>query len=272
MTTYGLNARHEDVQLLQRYLNEKLSLDLKPDGHLGKITQAALKVLQDKLGVVDTDANGACYGTVTQAKISAEINAKYLRESNYVAAAQKAQIETNVVKTVTRVEAKQFGFANDGSIVALFERHIFYRQLKVKKGEAFARATMIKYPDICNTTTGGYVGGKAELKRLDKAKAIDEECALLSASYGLFQIMGFNFKQAGFNSVQGYYSAVCKSEAYQLDAFINYLLLDTDKSMLNALRKKDFTSFAKEYNGPGYRNHSEPYDDKMRRIYAELNK
>ena len=51
----------------------------------------------------------------------------------------------------------------------------------------------------------------------------------------------------------------------QLDAFVNYLLLDKDKSLLANLKKKDFAAFAKEYNGPAYKKNN--YDVKMLKAY-----
>lgn len=270
MATYGLNDKSDDVLKLQRYLNELFILDMKPDGVLGKVTQSNLKRLQDKLKITENDADGPCYGPITQAKISEYINTKYLSEKDYERAAQKTGLEVNLVKTVTTVEALQFGFYNNGLPITLFERHIFHKQLTKTRGDEFVNKIVERYPDICSPTAGGYVGGKAELQRLDKARAIDEECALLSASYGLFQIMGFNFQQAGYKNVKDYYAAVCVSENNQLDAFVNYLLLDKDKSLLNSLKKKDFTAFAKEYNGPAYQKNN--YDVKMQNAYLQLSK
>ena len=272
MSTYGLNDQDDEIVKLQRYLNEIFMLDMKPDGVLGKVTQSALKRLQDKLKIAEADTDGPCYGPITQSKVFDYINKKYLTEDDYVRAARKTDLEISVVKTVTAVEALQFGFYNNGLPITLFERHVFYQQLCKYRGDDFANKIADRYSDICNPSSGGYTGGKSELQRLDRARSIDEDCALLSASYGLFQIMGFNYRQAGYKTVNEYYEAICVSEDNQLDAFVNYLLLDKDKSLLTNLKKKDFTAFAKEYNGPGYKKHKEPYDVKMQRIYKELSK
>lgn len=270
MATYGLNDRGEEIVKLQRYLNELFMLEMKPDGAFGKITQSTLKRLHDKLKIKENDENGPCYGPITQSKILSYINAKYLSEDDYANAATKTGLEVNIVKTVTSVEALQFGFYSNGLPVTLFERHIFYQQLCKYRNDEFANKVVGRYPDICNPSQGGYVGGKSELQRLERARSIDEDCALLSASYGLFQIMGFNFRQAGYKTINEYYEAVCLSEEKQLDAFVNYLLLDKDKSLLNSLKKKDFAAFAKEYNGPAYQKNN--YDVKMQKAYLELSK
>ncbi len=46
-----------------------------------------------------------------------------------------------------------------------------------------------------------YLGGVHEYKRLELAKEIDGECALKSASWGMFQIMGFNHRLCGCKDV-----------------------------------------------------------------------
>jgi peptidoglycan hydrolase-like protein with peptidoglycan-binding domain len=276
MKTYTFNEKHSDILKLQRCLNEVLKLDMKPDGHFGKLTQNALQLYQAKYGIVEKDATGPVYGPITQQHTSAFINRKYIKESDFVDAAKKSGLEINVIKAVTEVEALGFGFYNNGKPVMLFERHIFYKELAKSKGTKVADSYAQKFPDICNKSTGGYIGGASELARLDKAsKAIVEldignNIALLSASYGLFQIMGFNFKQAGFKTVQDYYNSICLSEQEQLNAFVNYILLDSDKSLFNSLKRRDFTSFAKEYNGPGYAKNR--YDTKMQTVYNRLSK
>lgn len=268
MMTYGLNDESSDIVKLQRYLNETFMMDMKADGVLGKVTQATLKRLQDKLGITEKDQDGPAYGPLTQSRILDFIDKKYLNENDFQRASVKTQLEVNVIKTVTTVEALQFGFHSNGLPVTLFERHKFYDNLCKYKDEAFANKVAARNPDICNPSPGGYVGGKGELQRLERARSIDETCALLSASYGLFQIMGFNYKQAGYNSVKEYYDAMCVSEDNQLDAFMSYLMLDKDKSLFSNLKKKDFAAFAKEYNGPAYKKNN--YDAKMIKAYQSL--
>jgi hypothetical protein len=268
MKTYGLNDSGPEVLRLQRYMNEVFLADNRPDGVLGKVTQATLKRLQIKLGIVEDDESGPCYGPVTQSKVLDFINKKYLTEEDFQRASVKSGLEVNIVKAVTEVEAVQFGFFSTGAPVVLFERHHFYRLVRNLKGTPFANKLSIDNPDICSPEPGGYVGGKRELLRLNKARAIDDEAALKSASYGLFQIMGFNHEQAGYDTVRKYYNAMCQSEDNQLDAFVNYLISDKDKTLITSLKKKDFASFAREYNGSAYKKNN--YDVKILNAYNKL--
>ena len=268
MQTYTLNDTSPDIGKLQRYLNEHFSLEISVDGHLGKLTQSALQRYQDKFRITERNEEGAMYGPLTQYHAGLVINVKYLNEEDYARAADKAKLDIKVIKAVTQVEALGFGFYNNGLPVTLFERHIFYRQLVNLKGQMYADIVALNNSDICNKSPGGYLGGKLELERLEIAKNINETAALNSASYGLFQIMGFNHIQAGYKTVKEYYDAMRVSEDKQLDAFINYILNDKDKSLWKSLANKDFTAFAKEYNGPAYAKNR--YDIKMKEAYSKL--
>lgn len=74
-----------------------------------------------------------------------------------------------------------------------------YKEIKNKFGLDKAVAAQKSYPTICfpKWDKSKYLGGAHEYKRLEIAKKIDEECALKSASWGMFQIMGFNFAYCG---------------------------------------------------------------------------
>ena len=94
------------------------------------------------------------------------------------------------------------------------------------------------------------------------AIAIDEEAAISSASWGLFQIMGFNYATCKCDSVQQFVALMKENEGKQLDqftAFIQSNRLDT------YLRNKDWAGFAKRYNGPAYAENQ--YDKKLEKAY-----
>jgi hypothetical protein len=56
-----------------------------------------------------------------------------------------------------------------------------------------------KYNDICNPSPGGY--GAPEIhqyERLIKAAELDRDAAIMSCSWGVFQVMGIYYKQFGY--------------------------------------------------------------------------
>lgn len=183
-----------------------------------------------------------------------------LTEIDYRNAATSLGVEVACIKAVTQVESRGSGFIPIGAPVILFERHWMYKLLKAKLGYEPALS------DVVDPKAGGYKGGTAEHTRLEKAVAIDRDCALQSASWGLFQIMGFHWKALGYLSVQQFVNAQYKSEGSQLDTFVRFIKINP--GMLAALKAKDWAKFAKLYNGPAYAKNK--YDTKLAEAYASF--
>lgn len=181
-----------------------------------------------------------------------------LTNADFQLAANALGCEVAAIKAVAEVEAAGVGFLPTGEPKILFERHWFHR---LTKGRYDAMA-----PDISSSRAGGYRGGAAEHERLGRAVRLDRNAALLSASWGKFQIMGFNFKVAGFPDLQSFINAMFRSEADHLRAFVSFI--KADLRLVAALRARNFTRFASIYNGPGYAKNS--YDHKMYAAYRRL--
>lgn len=250
---------------VQRALNELTvrvegRTALKVDGIFGNGSIALLKLFQNDRGIPVTGQ----YDRATAGIIDPYIDRRYLTETSFSEAAKKLNVNVASVKAVTTVESKGEGFLADGRQVILFERHIFLRELaKVLPPDQVAKL-QAENPDILNKTPGGYVGGVAEWARLERAQAIHQEAALKSASYGLFQIMGFNHKVAGFATVLEYVMASAESETNQLMAFVNFVL--ANPTMLKALQERNWAKFASLYNGSNYAINQ--YDKKLAAAYT----
>ena len=173
-------------------------------------------------------------------------------------------VDVAAIKAIVQVESAGSGYLPDGRVKILFERHIFYKELVKAKGKEFAEHTAAEAPHVCHPQPGGYRGGVAEYPRLARAMGIDKTAALLAASWGLFQIMGFNHQAAGFDSVDEFVDAMKQSEGQQLQAFARFV--KANKAMHAALQKKDWEKFASLYNGPAYKRHN--YDSKLANAYA----
>ena len=169
------------------------------------------------------------------------------------AAAKKLGCAVAAVRAVIDVESRG-GFLADGRPKILFERHYFSR---LTKG-----AHDTKHADISNKKWGGYKGGAAEYDRLLRAVALNREAALQSASWGAFQIMGANFKIAGFKNVEDFVKAMVAGEPEQLDAFVSFV---QNTNLDDELRRLDWAGLARGYNGPAYRTNK--YDEKLAASY-----
>ncbi|AJE99640.1 N-acetylmuramidase family protein [Pandoraea apista] len=184
---------------------------------------------------------------------------KRLIHADFLKAALLLSVPVAAVKAVTEVESRGSGFYDDGRPVILFERHIMYRRLKDAIGPQMTESYAKSHPGVVNATPGGYRGGVAECDRLDEAAKIHRACALESASWGLFQIMGFHWQLLGYGSVQEFINAMYRDEAAQLDAFVRFV--KANPAIWSALKAQDWAKFAKNYNGPNYA--ANKYDTKM---------
>ena len=177
-----------------------------------------------------------------------------LTHEDYVRAAAVLGVQVAVIKAVAAVEAPRGGFLASGEPTILYERHIFSRLTGGKYDN--------KWPSISNRIPGGYIGGYAEHLRLQRAVELDRDAALQSASWGKFQIMGFNYAACGCKTLQEFINLVYRSEQAQLGLFINFL---RSQGLVKYSKALDFTGFARRYNGPAYARYS--YDVKLRAAY-----
>ena len=122
-----------------------------------------------------------------------------------------------------------------------FEGHLFYRNLE-KAGIS---------PDTCRAGNENILfreptirydeGGAREYARLDKARAIHPEAALMSASYGMFQIPGERYAECGFDNIEAFVAAQNESVCRQLETLCT--LLQT-QGTIPLLRAHDWPAFS----------------------------
>lgn len=189
-----------------------------------------------------------------------------LTEAQYASAAQFLGVDMATVKAVAKVESANSGFLSDGRPVILFEGHIFYRELR-KFGMNPDSYTK-KYPNIVypKWTKSHYKGGAREYDRLDAARAIHETAALKSASWGAFQVMGFNHGICGWGTVQEFVDAMYASSENHLKAFLGYC---ATQNLVRHLQKRDWRAFARGYNGSGQVDY---YAGKLQQAYYSYTK
>jgi len=180
-----------------------------------------------------------------------------ISERSYIRIAQELEVELPALKAVVDVESNGEAFLPDGRPKILFEAHHFSRLTKHKYDVTHPRISSRKWNRKL------YVGGVGEHFRLESAVALDRLAALKSASWGMFQIMGFNYTACGFDSMQKFVNAMYKDEDAQFTAFATFL--KNNPRMLRALQRKKWDQFADAYNGPGYKLNR--YDTKLEQAY-----
>ena len=156
-------------------------------------------------------------------------------------AAREGNYEVAAIQATFIVEADSKWFEPDGvTPINRFEPHAYpekhWPNLGFKtEGVAPWRASLAVKP--------------SERKRMyETAKRIDLEAAYRAASHAAPQIMGFNHKDAGYQSAGEMVRAMTGNKPEQVAAFSRLVRswgLDT------ALRSHDWLTFAKRYNGTG---------------------
>jgi hypothetical protein len=270
----GGTNRFEDVRIVQELLNKHIRPPmplLVVDGMVGPKTVGAIETFQRRVlsmphpdGRVDPGgptlaalAGGASEPPSTPPfRLPTEPGKPGLSEADFQRAARTLQCEIAGIKAVAEVESRGDGYLASGRPKILFEAHVFSRETQ----HTYDRT----HPDISSPTWNRalYKGGEKEYDRLEAAMVLDVQAALESASWGRFQIMGFNHQNAGFASVETFVNAMFESESRQLDAFISFLQAS---GLATPLREKRWADFARGYNGAGFA--ANQYDVKLKAAY-----
>ncbi len=262
------------VAELQEWL-KKLGYPIRPDGIFGQQTYIAVCRLQQKAGLAADGIVGKnTWNIVTgsRTKSVTPVEKTPLQDKtgklDYAETARLLGVEEAAVRAVSEVESGgRSGFLPDGRPMILFEGHIFWRELK-KRG-IDPEQYKDEYEDVLfqKWDRASYKGGAAEHNRLRKAATINEEAALCSASWGMFQIMGFNHKACGYDTVQEYVENIKSGSNSHLLGFARFL---KNSGIDKDLRNLDWAGFAEKYNGPGYKQNR--YDEKLQNAYLKYKK
>lgn len=173
--------------------------------------------------------------------------AKFLSLPDKIALAKEFGIEYKALNAVFLVESSGSGFdRKTGKIKIQFEPYWFQKYT----GKRIAN---------------GVENQPAEWLAYEAAFKINSNAALLSTSWGLGQVMGFNHKAAGFKDPASMVASFEESEYNQLRGMLNFI--KANPKMLLGLQNKDWATFARYYNGPKYKDFK--YDTRMAEAYAK---
>ncbi|ANC02559.1 MULTISPECIES: N-acetylmuramidase family protein [Pseudomonas] len=174
-------------------------------------------------------------------------------------------ISANLIKAFATVESGgRSGFGPAKLPVIAFEGHHFQRYTKHKYDQTHPLLSY-KYKKKA--------GPQWQANNKDQAKAwetmatafgLDQEAALKSASWGMFQIMGFNFADCGHANVFEFVAAMKLNAGQQLKAFLGFC--SKNPSFIKAAKNKDYAGMAASYNGKDYGD----YDVRIKKAYEAL--
>lgn len=143
------------------------------------------------------------------------------------------------------------GFLDSGKPQILFEGTVFYKYLKANVKSLDIDKLCAQYPNIIypKWDKSKYLGGEKEWTRLEQARQINVKYANYAASWGMFQVMGFNYKSCGCESINEFVEKMSASQEQQLRLTLNFL---KHSNLIVPLQKRQWATFARGYNGPGF--------------------
>lgn len=161
--------------------------------------------------------------------------------------AEVNHLEPSALMSVIRVEGSGKGFDySTGKILIQFEPYHFNRYT----GKRIAN---------------GVENQSHEWTAFNEAWKINKEAAMLSTSWGMMQVMGFNHLSAGFQIVDNMVDAFKVSELNQVIGAVRFI--KSSSVMFKALQTKDWATFARGYNGPMFKKFN--YDNRLKEAYEE---
>jgi hypothetical protein len=171
-------------------------------------------------------------------------------------------IDPGVAVAVLVAEANGKPYAPDGRMIIRFENHIFYHYWG-KANEARFRQHFTFDP---NTAWQGHqwradpngvwqpchTSQAVEWQVCEFARSLNEQAALYAISMGAPQVMGFNHRTIGYETVQQMFHAFQSDVRNQFASLFRFM---TVNGLVDAVRRGDYVAFARVYNGPGQAEH-----------------
>lgn len=177
-------------------------------------------------------------------------------EAGIARTAKRLGCDVAAVKAVIAVESNGNGFMPDGRPVILYEAHVFSRETQGRYDSA--------HPTLSSRTWNrGLYNLSTPWAKFYQALQLDPEAAQKACSWGLFQIMGLNWRACGEKSLAGFVHAMYHNEDAHLSLFAAFV---ETQGLADDLRRLDWANFARVYNGPSYKTNA--YDTRLASAYA----
>jgi hypothetical protein len=165
-----------------------------------------------------------------------------LTDNQIAELAEKNGYAYAALRAIIEVESGGIGFSLvTGKIIIQFEPLWFKRE----------------HQDWKNITAGhtwennGVSDQAHEWQAFNDAYGIDQDAAMKATSIGMMQVMGFHYKELGFETVGDMWQYAKQSEANQVDIAIRFI--QSIPNLDKALKNKDWPTVAFYYNGSGYK-------------------
>ena len=179
--------------------------------------------------------------------------------------ARRLKVEPAVLQAVIEVESAGKVFAlvkGKQEPLIRWEGHYFDRRLKGAERDEARRL------GLASPKTGAVPNPASQEARwalVTRASKINRQAALESFSVGLGQVMTAHWEALGFDTVDDLIKLAREDAAGQVALVVRYI---EKFGLADELQRKDFTGFARGFNGPGYAKGG--YHTKMAAAYKRL--
>ena len=176
------------------------------------------------------------------------------------ALADELRVEPAVAIAVLAVESGGKGFGDRHRLIVRFENHIFASQWGAQHRDTFDQhfrydprrrwldhQFRARESDAWSDVHGAQT---REWKAFNFARILNAAAAYRSISMGASQIMGFNHSLVGYRSAKAMFDAFSADIRPQLIGLFDFAQR-RDPGVVDALRRRDFFTFAGFYNGFG---------------------
>jgi hypothetical protein len=193
---------------------------------------------------------------------------KTLTPASISQAAKSKKYNARLIAAIAEVEGNGMGFhPTTGKVLIQFEPGYFKRLItpvvraainaawKAVEAKTATPEQTVLYSNWTSIMGNKVEGQSEEYRIFNIAFSVDPQAAMLSTSWGMGQIMGANFKAAGFKTVDAMVTAFRESIENQ---FLGMLAFIADNPTLNAVLKDpnpdlaDCRLIARFYNGAAY--------------------
>lgn len=180
------------------------------------------------------------------------------------AEATAAGIEAAAMLAMVEVETSGRPYETDGRTPTFrFEPHICFAQASKVSPTVLAKfvAAGLAWPKA-NTKAASALQNTSSrrLELIKRARAIHEEVALSSTSWGLGQVMGFNARAMGFESASQ--MVILMTDGGVLAQIRIMIKMIETMGLVEKLNTHQFTAVARKWNGPDFASNA--YDIKLK--------
>ncbi|HDR9485242.1 TPA: N-acetylmuramidase family protein [Burkholderia aenigmatica] len=215
-------------------------------------------------------------------------------EDQYKKMATELDVEVAAIKAIVQQESKGHPFLENGLPQILYERRHFFKFAAYKKedeaADVAAKAAGAKkrkpvkrkkylteyenpypkFPEICFPTGDNYgADGLHQYEKLVSAANIDFEIALMSCSWGGFQILGEYYLSCGCATVIEFANKFLSGTDGQAEIFIAFMKKEK-RGAVEGLKTHQWEKVAASYNGDSWRDKNPDYATNLGKYYAQF--